>query len=61
MFFNGESEGHDGEHVPEEVQETVVEEGRSKQAPNLVLTSDIVGELGLKSMQSADPPLMVTI
>lgn len=59
MFFNGESEGHDGEHVPEKVKETIVEEGRSQQAPHFVIASDIVGEFGLESVQSANPLLMV--
>lgn len=61
LLLDCESDHQRAKHVPEEVHHTVVEKYCSHQAPDLELVRDVVGEFGLKSVQRADPSLLVAV
>ena len=43
------------------MQEVVVEPDSRDESPHLVFLSDVIGELGLEGMKSADPTFLVAL
>ena len=61
LLLNCETNHQRAEHIPEEVQDAIMEEYCRDKPPNLVLFRDVVGEFGLKRVQGTNPTLLVPL